>query len=99
MKKGEIRTGALRAAKVPDCRRHLLLWGSGENFKKLELKYEVSCIFRHVCSKENERVPQQILCKKTEKNTYNHRQLKIILELSLEDFLFSAKVSVLNMDF
>ena len=39
--------------------------------------------------------------KKTKKNTYNHRQLKIVLELSLEDFLFAAKVDVLllNIDF
>ena len=77
--------------------RHLLLGGSlgmpppQKICKKLELKYEVSCIFRHVYSKENEKVPQKILCKKLKKNTYNHRQLKIVLELSLEDFYFPPR--------
>ena len=71
MKKGEICTRALRAPKGPDCKClfHLLprgVWGHGppENLKKMELKYEVSCIFRDVYSKENDRVPQQILYEK-----------------------------------
>ena len=29
--------------------------------------------------------------KKLKKTTYNHTQLKIVLELSLEDFLFPAR--------
>ena len=71
MKKGETCTGPLRA---PDggedaglqCRRYLPTWGGGlgacppQNLKKLELKYEVFCISRHVYSVENDRVPQQI---------------------------------------
>ena len=70
VKKGEICTEALRAPKARDCKCQRV-WGHAppENLKKLELKYEVSCIFRHVYSKENERVPQQILCKKLKKKT------------------------------
>ena len=71
VKKGEICMRALRVPKAPDCKRqrHLLprgVWGHAplENFFKMELKYEVSCIFRHVYSKENDRVPQQILYEK-----------------------------------
>ena len=49
LKKGEIFNGLLRVPKAPGGG----VWGH-------ELKYEVSCIFRHVPTKENERIPQQI---------------------------------------